>query len=132
MPTEAELQALVDELYAYHTLTGHTGALGLRVGAFLRITERTVNHKCRAKRYDADAHPLSTNRCVMSVFRGVVSETTTALLPTGELMIGWQADGSPAVRLTPEATYALLVFLRQPGVAELIEERAGAAPHDQS
>ena len=68
----------------------------------------------------------------MSVFRGVVSETTTALLPTGELMIGWQADGSPVVRLTPEATYALLVFLRQPGVAELIEERAGAAPHDQS
>ena len=46
----------------------------------------------------------------------VVSEASIAILPTGELMIGWQADGSP--RLPPEATYALLVFLRQPGGAE--------------
>ena len=68
----------------------------------------------------------------MSVFRGGVSETSIALLPTGELMIGWQADGRPVVRLPPEATYALLVFLRQPGVAEWIEERAGAARQDQT
>ncbi len=61
----------------------------------------------------------------MSVLQGV-SGSHIALLPTVELMIGWHAEGSQAVRLTPEATYALLVFLRQPGVAELIEQQEAA------
>ena len=68
----------------------------------------------------------------MSILQGVVSGTDIVLLPTGELMIGWQAEGSQAVRLTPEAAYALLVFLRQPGIAELLEEQLGAARQDQN
>ena len=68
----------------------------------------------------------------MSILQGVVSGTDIVLLPTGELMIGWQAEGSQAVRLTPEATYALLVFLRQPGVAELFEERTGGVRQDEN
>ncbi len=67
----------------------------------------------------------------MSILQRVVSGTDIALLPTGELMIGWQGEGSQAVRLTPEAAYALLVFLRQPGVAELLEEQLGAARQDR-
>ncbi len=66
----------------------------------------------------------------MSTLQRVVPGTDIALLPTGELMIGWHAEGSQAVRLTPGATYALLIFLRQPGVAELIEQRVGAARQD--
>ncbi len=109
-----------------------TGALVYTCGR-VRVTEKTVNHKCMARRYDVNALtlPLGTNRSVMAVFQGRVSGTGIALLPTGELMIGWQADGGSVVRLTPEATYALLVFLRQPGLAELIEERVGAARQDQ-
>ena len=59
----------------------------------------------------------------MSILQGVVSETGIALLPTGELILGCHAEGSQVVRLTPKATYALLMFLRQPGVAELIEQQ---------
>ena len=68
----------------------------------------------------------------MSILQRVVSGTDIALLPTGELMIGWHAEGSQAIRLTPEATHALLAFLRQPGVAELIEQRVGTAWQDQT
>ena len=68
----------------------------------------------------------------MSVLREVVSGPNIVLLPTGELMIGWHAEGSQVVRLTPEAAYALLVFLRQPGVAERIEKRVGAAQQEQN
>ena len=58
----------------------------------------------------------------MSIFQGVVSGTDIALLPSGGLIIGWQADGGSQVQLTPEAAHALLVFLQQPGVAQLIEQ----------
>ncbi len=68
----------------------------------------------------------------MSIPQGVVSGTDIVLLPTGELMIGCHTEGSQAVRLTPEAAHALLVFLRQPGVADLIEKQRGAARQDQS
>ena len=63
---------------------------------------------------------------IVSIRQTVVSGTDIALLPTGELMIGWHVEGNQAVRLTPEATYALLVFLRQPGVADLIEQQEAA------
>ena len=68
----------------------------------------------------------------MSILHEVVSGTGIVLLPTGELIIGRHVEGSQAIRLTPEAAYALLVFLRQPGIAELIEAQLGAARQDQS
>jgi hypothetical protein len=61
-----------------------------------------------------------------------VFETDFALLPSGELTIGRQADCRMLVRLTPKETYALLMFLRLPGVAELIEEQVGTARQDQN
>jgi hypothetical protein len=49
----------------------------------------------------------------------------------GRLTIDERPHGQPLVKLTPGEAFALLTFVRQPGVAELIEQAEAARQEQQ-
>ncbi len=55
-----------------------------------------------------------------------IGNVTFFLSREGALSLDEREGGRPTVTLTPREAYALLAFMRQPGVAELIEQQEAA------
>ncbi len=55
-----------------------------------------------------------------------VGDVTFFLGRDGRLTLAQRPHRQPAITITPKETYALLQFLRFPGVAELIEQQEAA------